>query len=384
MNVLLVSADTRVDLDVGDDVRAGGHDHRVQQDPRAEEGVAAGVRDDLGVQRHELAVLGGARLVAHHVRVPLGVREDRLLARVGQAHRPLGPVREQRQVGLHGDVLFAAEPAAEHGGDHPHAVVREPHDVGDVAEVLDDLRGGADGEHAVLVDPGRAGLGLEVHVVAEGHAVLALDDDVGLREAGVDVALAHLVGADDVAVLLADAVGVGLERLERVEHARLRVVDDLDGARGLLGLGERLGGDQRHALAHVAHLLVGQHPVQALEPAAGRVRLAELAGGLVVGHVLGGQHRVDAGHGLGLAGVDGDDLRRRVLAPEHLRGERARASTKSSAYLVWPNTLSRASWRGTARPMTLYWGVSSAPITRSAPRGAPRGTASSMASTILV
>ena len=108
----------------------------------------------------------------------------------------LGPVGQKGQVGLDRDVLLAAEPAAEHGGDHAHLVVRQAQDVGDVTEVLDDLRRGADGENAVLVDPRRAGLRLEVDVIAERHPVFVLDHDVGPREGGVYVALAHLVAAD--------------------------------------------------------------------------------------------------------------------------------------------------------------------------------------------
>ena len=144
---------------------------RVQQDQRRQIGVGAGVGDDVDVVGEQRALGVGGRAVAHHVAVPLGAGEQRLVAGPEHPHRPARAVDGDRQVGLDGHVLLAAEAAADVGRDHPHLRVGHAEDPGDVAVVLDHLGRDAEVHHAVVVEPADAGLGLEVGVIDELRAV---------------------------------------------------------------------------------------------------------------------------------------------------------------------------------------------------------------------
>ena len=152
----------------------------------------------------------------------------------------------------------------------------------------------------------------------------ALDDRVRVLEGPVDVALAdlaaiHLVLEVRVPVApLMDLRGVRVERLADVEQRRPLLEADLD--RVDRGSGERLAlrGDERDRLAEVAHLVLREQRLVGRDAERGEVPVLEQ------GDVLPGDHRVDAGHRLGLRRVEARDCRVVVRGAERLRPERSR------------------------------------------------------------
>jgi hypothetical protein len=143
------------------------------------------------------------------------------------------------------------------------------------------------------------------------EAILALDDDVGPREGGFDVAVPELVAQVDqvAAPLLVHERGVRTERGVRIEHRRQFLVVHPDEPhrflRDLLGL----RGHRGDLVADAAHLAaVGRAALQ------GQVILGETERMLL--HPVGGDHREHAGERLGRARVDGPHPRVRVAGAE--------------------------------------------------------------------
>ena len=85
--------------------------------------------------------------------------------------------------------------------------------------MLDHLRRRAHRDDAVGVEPGDAGLGLEVRVVDELGLVAPLDDGMRGGEGGGDVALFELPARDQVALLVHERRAL-LERGPGVRHGR--------------------------------------------------------------------------------------------------------------------------------------------------------------------
>jgi len=131
-------------------------------------------------------------------------------------------------------------------------------------------------------------------------SVRALDDDLRLGEAGGEVAtLADLRLAGEVAAVL-DRRRLRCEGRRVVDDEWQLLVTNLDGPDGVDRLVRRFGGDRRDLLALVAALVVEE--------------LARKGPAALVPRDVGarcptGDHRPDAGHLLGLAGVDGEDPR---------------------------------------------------------------------------
>ena len=221
----------------------------------------------------------------------LAVAHERVLAGVLQAHRPAGALREQGQVDLDRQILLAAEAAADQGAAYADLVVRHPDGVGDGPEVLDDLGRDADVDHVVLVDPREADLRLEKGVLLEWGAPGVLDDDVGLREARVDIALHDPALRDDVVGFRDDGCA-GLHRLERVVHAGDGFELELDQFHGVVGDVAGLRHDEGKGFAEVPDPLPDQHLLAGIQ-----ALLADLARNVgrrgAVGEVGGGE---DARH----------------------------------------------------------------------------------------
>ena len=230
-----------------------------------------------------------------------------------------GPARlpdEEAQQALDGDVLLAAEAAAQVRALEAHAAVGQPQHLGDVAEVLEHLRAHAQDQHALRVYPSDARLRLQVEMVHEWCPVGPLDNHLGPLEAVGDIALADMPGAEEVAALV-HMGRAGLERLERIVDAGQRLVLDAHELGRLGGDLGRLGGDGHHGLALEAHAPLGQHGLRGEHGA--RRRLGHAPGQLhaerVLRHVRVGEHRDDAGQGARRARVDADDARGGVRAP---------------------------------------------------------------------
>ncbi len=178
-------------------------------------------------------------------------------------------------------------------------------------------------------------MGLDIGLVDGLGGVAALDDDLGLREAGGDVAL----GVGDALGDVGGLGGLGVEpggvevvvqhrRIRR--HRRLDVDDvgqhfvlDRDERQRRLGDGGRDGGDGGDGVALVERLVAGHavaREVAEVHRAFADERL--LVGDL--GEVGGGHHGAHAGELFRLRGVDGEDAGMRVraaldLGPQHPR-----------------------------------------------------------------
>ena len=287
--------DPRVDLDGGDAVRARRRHRGIEQHERREVRVGAGVGEQLDLLGDDLAVRVRARAIAQAIRVTLGAREQRLLPRPHHLHRPPRLEREQSQVCLDGDVLLAAEAAAEIRADDAHAVLRDLQHLRHVAEVLDHLRGEANRDDAVGVDPRHARLGLEVRGVDELRRVLTLDDDVCAGQC-----LRHITPCDaPLGEQVARPVHRRRARSQRGlgrEHAGRDFVLDLDRLDGVAGQLERLGGHQRDGLALVTDAVLGQHVQRRAQRPDGRGLAWDVGGERVARDVLRGQDDSDAGH----------------------------------------------------------------------------------------
>ena len=305
-----------VDLDVGDAVGTGGVDHAVEEGERREIGVRPGVRDQLDLEGGERPVPLGPVLVLHDERVALGGRKDRLLARVAETDGPGGLPDEEAEEDLDRHVLLPAEAAADVGGDEADARVREAEDVGDVAVVLDDLGGHAEGDDAVLVEPAHARLGLDEGVVDERGAVGILHDDVGLPEPLRHVAPADPPPGDHVPPRLEQG-RVRAQRRLRVEDAGEVLILDVDEPGRLLRRLLGLRGDQGDRLAEVAHHGIGED----LRAGAERPDRRRLAGHVaeedVVGDVPRRHDRAHARHRLRPARVDPEDPSGGPRGPRH-------------------------------------------------------------------
>ena len=305
-----------VEAQVVDAVGPRAGDRRIEQHVGAEIDIGTGVGGHVDLERGDLAVLGHAGLVVQHEGVALAVAEERILARITEPDRAPRRLGQEREVDLDGDVLLAAEAAADQRAADAHLVVRHADGVGDEAEVLDHLGRHADVDDLVLVDPGEPDLGLEEGVLDELGAEAVLDDDVGRREARLDVALADLVAGHPIVDALHDR-RARRQRLGRVEHAGQRLELVVDQRASLGGARRGLGGDQREWLAVVAHPFVHQDLAVGGEP-----RLAGLAGHVgrqqPVGQVGAGNHRDDAVERPRLFRVEPLEARARQRAAQHL------------------------------------------------------------------
>ena len=137
--------------------------------------------------------------------------------------------------------------------------------------------------------------------------IFPFHDNVCFGEAPLRVALAHLDVLEEIAAIV-DQGSVGSQSLLRGSHHRQRLVFHLDQLQRLLGDLLRLGGDQGDGVAHVAHLVVGQH----------RPIGDDDAMVLVARHVFSGQDGHHTGQGFGFAGVHPQEASVGILAAQHL------------------------------------------------------------------
>ena len=158
-------------------------------------------------------------------------------------------------------------------------------------------------------------------------------DDIGLAEAGLGVAFGEgypLGDVGGVGRLGLDTLGeqivvqqgrVGLHRLFDVDDVRQHVIVDLDQFARLLGDRRRDRGDRGHRMPVIEGALarhaVAREIAEIHRPLADKRLLRRDRR-----EILPGDHRLDAGQGLGLFGVDRQDARMRVraaldFAPQH-------------------------------------------------------------------
>ena len=161
----------------------------------------------LGEGRHELAVLGRAHLHPH-VAPEVGPEALKTSSRDITIFTGRLALREREGQRLEIDDGLAAEAAADLGGgdaDLGDVQAQQARAVGPHDEVA--LGAAPELGRAVLGDAGQGGVRLDVALMDRRGLELALDDDIGLLEAGLDVAQGDLDALGDVGGLL----GLGLD-----------------------------------------------------------------------------------------------------------------------------------------------------------------------------
>ena len=127
----------------------------------------------------------------------------------------MGLAGQQRGYRLHVHGQLRAESAADFHGNRLDLGDREADQpCGVVADGEMSLAAGPDGEVAVVVPHGGAGVGFDVTLVNGGSGHAALDHDVGVGKSRVHVAHAELkvvgdVGAGGFVIVVEDAAGAG-------------------------------------------------------------------------------------------------------------------------------------------------------------------------------
>ncbi len=319
-----------VDLLVQGAVDRHGLADAVEHHGRAVVAVRARVRDHAQLEGGEGAVAARARLQMDGEGVPGGGAVELLGARVVQFHRAAQPEHRQRDDVLDQHLLFAAEAAADPACHHPDLLQRQVvQRAQGAAREERGLRAGPHGEAAVLVEPGDGSVRLQTGVLPALGAEGVLVDDVGLGEAGLDVAdlavrLAHhiVLGAGDpvdLRVLVVDHGRAGPHGLLGVEDGGQHLVGHLDPAAALFGRPLAVGDYGRDALAHVPDGVVED---------AGVVRvlvgvLVACRGEVPFRGVVVGEHGLDAGDAQSGGGVDGDDAGVGVRGAQQLHVQQA-------------------------------------------------------------
>ncbi len=278
---------------------------------------------------------------------------EHLLAVHYHFHGPAGLLGQRQRHRLQIDQGLAAEAAADLGRDRP--------DVRDVdAEEFGAI--GADHELTLARAPDRAlpvggerddaGVRLDIGLMHGLARIAALDDDIGVAEAGIDIALGKADPLGDVrgmGRLRVDPLGedvvvqqgrLGLHRLFDVDDVRQHVVVDLDQRAGLLGDRRRGRRHRGHRVAVIEHLVarhaVARQVAEVHRPLADKRLLRRDRRKILPGH-----HGLDAWQRLRLCGVDREDARVRVraaldLAPQHAGHDHVGAEIGPAGHLVDP------------------------------------------------
>ena len=223
-------------------------------------GIGAGVEIAIEVQPADPPVGIDPGPPGHPRRVALGGRGHAVAAAVDDPRRPSGLQRHQPDQRLHREVELGAEAAAGGRGDDPHPLGRQTqHPRGVVAVHHRRLGAGADHEGLAL-QPGGAGLGLDIGVLDEGGLDPRLGEVRGPGQRRLHVAAAHRAGDEDVALapVMETRRGFGAG-----DGDVRKIGNRLPGHRERLKI-ERLdmlgrAGDQCHRLAAHPHMGLGQN-----------------------------------------------------------------------------------------------------------------------------
>ena len=230
------------------------------------------------------------------------------------AHRGAARLhRDERGVHLAYRGLLRAETAADARLLHANAALRDAQRMGqDAADVEHDLRGRDHMQAPVTVELGVRTEGLH-HGLVEGlRVVSALQNDVAVGKHRLDVAVGVSGRAHEVSLVVSAQVaqhmpvvlgvhegGIVLSSAE-IQHGIEHLVGHLNARKGRLGSLLVFRGDNRHHVAHVAHMAIDD---QAVVGACLRIGLSRVAEALPR-HVFPGEHTHHAGNLLRLRRVD--------------------------------------------------------------------------------
>ena len=320
------------DLDVLQVVgRVGAHAARLHR--RA--GKGAGLVLELGFRGDDAPVLLGADLDAH-VRARGRARgAEHLLARHHHLHGAPGLLGQRQCDRLEVDHGLAAEAAADlRRGDADPADVPSEQPRAVRAHDPMALRRHPHVGLAVLRHARHAGVRLDVALVHRLGRERALDDEIGLLEAGGDVAQHELDALGHVRGRLGRGVHAGREHivmqqrrarlhgLDHVDDVRQHLVVDLDELQRPLGDLGAGGGHCRDRVALIERLLARHHVAHDILVVDHHLARRDELGGLVL-EVHAGDDGLDAGELLRRRGVDRLDARVRMRASQHLADDLA-------------------------------------------------------------
>ena len=302
------TCDPAGDLNVRHEVGVVDMHHRAHQHRRRQIAAPATVGDQFDLQRQQLALLIEADLIAPEEWMAFAGHLHVEAAGQLDPHRAAGPVRRQRRnrgVGI-GLGLLAAEAAAHAQAAADHPMRRQAKHAGD-----DDLgfgrvlRGGGDLHRAFAVDLGPTGLGFQIEMILATDVQLAGQRQRCARHGCAGIASGHPYRRQ--------MKGLRGDRLLDAEQCRQRLVSHRD----LFCCGLRQG------------LVIGHHPGHRLaveQYGVGRNQrfvVEDRAGVVLAGHVVCGQHRMDAGQGQRGSGIDGKNPRVRVRRLHGIHAEHA-------------------------------------------------------------
>ena len=289
----------------------------IVDNPHGQVGVGSGIGHKVRLQRGDASILRGARLVPHHVRMPLSVGEDGFLPLVFHPNGTARPPRQQTQEDLDRHVFLASEPSAHIAALDSDPAVGNLESLRHVAVVFEHLGADEDVDDLAFVYPGHAGLGLQIGVVDELRRKLVLDDHVRFAESGFHIPLSDRPLTDEISAIV-HLRGIRPQSLQRVKDAGQGFVVDLDPRQRLLGRGRALGGDQRHGFAQVADAICREDLMEGLMPLFPGIGHAARKAGeeLVLGHILCGEDAHDARHPESRLLVDSANPRGGVLGVE--------------------------------------------------------------------
>ncbi len=338
------------DLGVWDVVHRKGA-HAARPDRRAREGASLVFEHGLG--RGQPAILLGPELdLDDRTRRRPGAAEH-LLAAHNHLDRPAGHLRHRQGQRLEINQGLAAKAAADLGRDRADLRDVDAEQFGAIGAHHElALARAPDRALAVRGDRHHAGMRLDIGLVHRRVRIAPLDDDVGVAEPGVDVALGeadHLGDVRSVRRLGIDTLGkeivvqdrrIGLHRLFDVDDMRQHVVFDLDQLAGLLGDRRRGRRHRRDGVTVIKHLVARQ----AVARQVAKVHRPLADKGLLRRdrrEILRGYHRLDAGQCPRLLGIDRHDPRMGMgaaldLAPEHAGHDHVGAEIGAAGDLVDP------------------------------------------------
>ena len=297
-------------------------------DQRACIGVSAGIQENL-------AIAGNQRAVVHHPglqyqdRRVLGVGEKVLVVGEGEPDRPAGHPREQYGDGFRFAVVFRAVAAAhKRDADADTVLGQLEHPAQFLAEREGILTAGRHFDPVAVQPLGDRGEGFQVEMLHAGEVkgvfenmVAGLED---VRRTGLVVEpVAHVgpgaklgrgagaIGRDDPHGRLFEQFGraVGECVFDRGDRRKFFVLD-LDQAQRRIGDGLGFGGDRRHRVALVPHLIQRDDGLILDEIAVGRCD--------IIANRVAGQNRMNTGQLAGGRGIYADKPGMGDGAPQRL------------------------------------------------------------------
>src|SRR5690606_25884775 len=200
--------------------------------------IRPGIRDDMQLGGHDLAIRRDASLIPEYLRVAAARAGEFLLARIFEAYRASGRDGQMRAQVFDQHFLLAAKTTVVARLNHPVLLHRQSTQRPDhTPNVTRHLGTGANVEPVILIPPRHHHMRLNADLLHLMYAVLTLKDMIGFGPLRLGVANACLDMVDDVALAVINPFDVGiivdhrrsgLHRLYRIENRWKHLVVNLN------------------------------------------------------------------------------------------------------------------------------------------------------------